>query len=139
MRGTVKPLGPRREANADAGAFHDEVVREHGRLCFFNDVKRVKVEPGSKVTRARRPEERCQGKSAVVVHAAHVVPRSQLGPKSRYAVPRINGRPCCPTCHPIQEEGLLEFPDRVHNAAVEALAAFSPRIANDLRRLLRNR
>jgi hypothetical protein len=139
VRGTTKPLGQRKEARADAGEFHDAVLRAHGKLCFFNREMRLKTAPGAKTTRARRPEERCEGKSASVVHAMHVIPRSQLGPKTRYALPEKNGRPGCPTCHALQEEDLLEFPDAVHDAAVRALADFSPKIANDLLRLLRSR
>lgn len=128
MRGTVKPLGPKREAKTDAAAFHDAVVRTHGRLCWFNDVARVKTSPGAATTRARKPEERCEGKSAVVVHAMHLVRRSQLGPKSRYALPAINARPGCPTCHRLEDDGLLEFSTREYNAAVRALNSAFPRL-----------
>lgn len=124
MRSGTRPLVPKLATQLDGDEFRRAVFAAHGRACYFFPVKTVKdATTGEK--RRRRPDERCL-KDAT--DPAHIVPRSQLGPKSRYACPEENGRPLCRVCHDIQESGRLEFPDAIYNRAIRALNKFSPRI-----------
>ena len=80
-----------------ASRWHDVVYKVHGSRCFF-----------------------CGGHAT---DAMHIVPRGQLGPIRRYAVPAENGRPGCRSCHDAQGQGKRVFPIALRRAAVKALNA----------------
>jgi hypothetical protein len=121
-----RPLVAKQSTEDAADAFHRAVFAAHGRTCFFHGPKfKFVLDFTTRKPRPRKPEERCE-KDAT--DAMHVVPRSQLGPKSRFACPDENGRPGCRTCHDLEDAGRLDFPDAIYNRAIRALQAVTPRI-----------
>ena len=88
-----KPMvdAKRRQRERMAAAWHKAVFLAHGDKCYW-----------------------C-GKKAT--DAAHIIPRSRLGPL-RYEMPVENGRPACRTCHELQERGMLVFEAKDLFAAV---------------------
>ena len=115
-----RPLVARLEHKIDADQFHKDVFAAHGRKCYFHGKKKA-----YRFKYSRAPEERC---TKDATDAMHVVPRSSLGPKSRFACAKENGRPGCRNCHDLEERGVLEFPKDEYNAAVRALNKFSPKL-----------
>ena len=89
-----RPLIIRNDAEKEAHAFHVAVFKNWGNKCY-----------------------RCK---AHATDAAHIIPRSKLGPH-RYASPVTNGRPLCRTCHDSQEKGEWDFPKVIRNRAIRAL------------------
>lgn len=79
---------------SEAKRFHDACFRYHGRACW-----------------------KC-GNAAT--DAAHIIPRSQLGPQ-RYACPVENARPACRRCHDRQERHEIAFPKAWRLKAIRAL------------------
>ncbi len=77
-------------------AFHAAVFAAHGDRCYF-------------------------GCGRAATDAMHVVPRSQLTQRTRYAAPAANGRSGCRRCHKAQESGAIAFPLNVRLGAVRAL------------------
>lgn len=94
----TKPMGDKKAKARKIGAaeFHRRVFESWGPKCWRLDC------------------------SARAVGAAHIVPRSKLGPH-RYACPKQNGRPLCRRHHDEQEAGLWDFPARIRRQAVDAL------------------
>jgi 5-methylcytosine-specific restriction endonuclease McrA len=90
----TKPLIADRKRRSESAEFHRLVFQRHGYECYF-----------------------CGGKAT---DAAHVIPRSQLGPKTRYAAPQFNGRPLCRACH---EENRI-FPLDMRRQAAKAINHF---------------
>jgi hypothetical protein len=124
LRSGTRPLVQKLETKLDGDEFRRDCFKEHGRTCFFHGTKTV-LDAVTRAPRRRRPDERCL-KDAT--DPMHVVPRSQLGPKTRFALGAINGRPGCRVCHDLEDAGRLSFPDAVYNRAVRALNKFSPKI-----------
>ena len=124
MRGTTRPLVAKASTEIDADEFKKRVFAAHGRKCFFQKSRMVLDEPNGK-PRRRKPVEACR---VDATDPMHIVRRGQLGPKSRYACPEENGRPGCRTCHDLENEGRLEWPDPLYNAAIRALQKVTPRI-----------
>jgi predicted restriction endonuclease len=87
---------PGKERSKAAAEFHRRVFAKHGNRCEFC---------GDWAT-----------------DAAHIVPRSKLGPH-RYACPEENGRPVCRYCHEAQESGKWNFSVKDRRSAVTALNA----------------
>jgi hypothetical protein len=119
-----RPLVAKQGTEDAADEFHRAVFKAHGRTCYFYGTRLI-LDAATRKPRKRTPEERCE-KDAT--DAMHVVPRSQLGPKSRFACPEENGRPGCRTCHNLEDVGRLDFPDAVYNRAIRALQKVTPRI-----------
>lgn len=91
-----KPLIANPKRQSEAAAFHRAVFKAHGDRCHF----------------CGKPQS---------TDAMHVIPRSQLGPKARYACPVENGRPGCRRCHDAQERNELQFSVSVRRRAIRAL------------------
>ena len=89
-----RPLIPNKARESEARAWHNAVFKAHGKKCWH-----------------------CGGEAT---DAAHIIPRSRLGPKLRYAIPVENGRPACRRCHELQESRIIEFPLSVVRAAIRA-------------------
>lgn len=92
----MRPLLAKRETINAASAWHRAVFKAHGSCCHF-----------------------CGKKGST--DAMHVIPRSRIGPKARYACPVENGRPGCRACHDAQERGEKQFPIAVRRRAIRAL------------------
>ena len=126
-----RPLIGTVEHKLDAAGFHKAVFSLYGPRCYFHGheqwwkKKRKRQDDDSFIIVEREPHERCQ-KDAT--DAMHVVPRSSLGPKSRFAVPEHNGRPGCRPCHDLETAGLIDFDARTWNEAVSAILKVSPRL-----------
>ncbi len=91
-----RPLIANPKRDVEAAAFHRAVFKAHGSCCHF-----------------------CGKKGAT--DAMHVISRSLIGPKARYACPIENGRPGCRSCHDRQERDELKFTLSVRRRAVRAL------------------
>jgi hypothetical protein len=124
LRAGTRPLVPKAETKLDGDAFRRACFARWGRTCFFDTTMSVRDAVTGNL-RPRRPDERCQRQAT---DPGHVVPRSSLGPKTRYALPFENSRPVCRVCHNLEDVGRLAFPDAVYNRAVRALNKMSPRL-----------
>lgn len=93
-----RPLVVKAETKKAADAWHRDVFRAYGSVCWLHKAKN----PKSKVR---------------ATDAAHIVKRSRIGAALAYCSPRL-GRPLCRPCHELQELDLdpeFRFPlaDRV--------------------------
>lgn len=88
-----RPLVANKKRESEASAWHRDVVKAHGKACFF-----------------------CGRDGS---DAMHIIPRAKLGPL-RYKIPVQNGRIGCRECHDRQEAGELQFPIRVRRIAIAA-------------------
>ena len=79
--------------------FHNVVFAVHGSSCHF-----------------------CGGPAT---DAMHVIDRSRLSARQRYAFAELNGRPGCRSCHESQGAGVLSFSPLIVTAAAKALATLS--------------
>ena len=57
--------------------------------------------------------------------AMHVIDRSRLSARQRYAFAELNGRPGCRSCHESQGAGVVSFSPLIVTAAAKALATLS--------------
>lgn len=91
-----RPLVADMKRLSEAADFHRRVFAKWGNACYRGKCKKRATD------------------------AAHVIPRSQLGPQ-RYACAEQNGRPLCRDHHNEQEAGLWDFSAKDKRAAIRAL------------------
>jgi len=108
----------RPEHRVDSDEFHSAVFAAYGKRCHLAKQQKIAHEKGGPKLFKREPWQACMHDA---LDAAHIVPRSAIGPKHAYLEPRANGRPLCRPCHKLQEAGLIEFSDAEYNAAIRAL------------------